>query len=39
MIGPETEIFACHCYLLRCQFLTIRIDVTRFVKARSRINF
>ena len=36
---PETAICACQCYLLRHQFLTIRIDATRYVKARSHPNF
>ena len=36
---PETAIRACHCYLLHHQFLTIRIDATYYVKARSDINF
>ena len=36
---PENAFSACHCYLLRHQFLTIEIYVTRNVKGRSHINF
>ena len=39
MTGPKTAICASYCFLLRNQFLTILIDVTRYVKARSHINF